>query len=115
MNTVNTIQYTRGDTYPVSIAVINQATGESYIPQVGDTITMTVRASDYRGAIVIQKKTGDADVTATETGWTIILQPSDTSALLYKKYVYDVQLDMSGVVKTVIPMSLFILDKEVTY
>ena len=111
----NTIQYTRGDTYPVPVVVINRATGNPYVPQAWDTITMTVRVNDHKGAIVIQKKTGDADVTATETGWTIILQPSDTSTLPYKNYVYDVQLDMAGVVKTVIPMSPFILDKEVTY
>jgi hypothetical protein len=43
------------------------------------------------------------------------LQPEDTADLPYGKYVYDIELDMDGIIQTVIPMSSFILDKEVTY
>lgn len=52
---------------------------------------------------------------ASGTGWSITLNPEDTADLAYGKYVYDIELDMDGVIQTVIPMSSFILDKEVTY
>lgn len=110
----NPIQFIRGDTYVVNIAV-QDSLGEPYIPQMEDTVTMTVRQKDHRGVIVIQKKTGDADVVVTETGWIITIQPSDTSGLPYRDYVYDIQLEMGDVVQTIIPMSKFILNKEVTY
>lgn len=110
----HTIRFIRGDTYVVNLEVKDSA-GFPYVPLEADTITMTVRLNDYKGMIVIQKKTGDSDVAATETGWRIVLQPSDTSALQFRNYVYDMQLDMSGVIQTVIPLSKFILDKEMTY
>lgn len=110
----NPIQFIRGDTYVVNLSIAD-SNGDPYIPQMGDTVTMTVRQKDHRGVVVIQKKTGDADVVVTETGWKIIIQPADTSTLPYQPYVYDIELNMSGVVKTVIPLDKFILDKEVTY
>lgn len=109
-----TIQYIRGDTYVVNLFVKN-ADGTAYVPQDTDIITMTVRAKGDRGPIVIQKTTGDADVAATPEGWIIVLQASDTAELVYVKYVYDVQLNMSGFIQTVIPINNFILQKEVTY
>ena len=110
----NTIEYIRGDTYVVNLSVKN-ADGTVYVPKDTDMITMTVRAKDYRGNVVIQKSTGDADVAATPEGWIIILQASDTAELQYIPYVYDVQLDMLGRIQTVIPLSKLILQKEVTY
>lgn len=110
----HTIRFIRGDTYVVNLSVTD-ADGNLYIPRMSDILTMTVRLKDYKGEIVIQKKTGDADVVITDTGWKIIIQPADTSELLYRAYVYDIELNMLGVVKTVIPLNKFILDKEVTY
>ena len=110
----NTIQFIRGDTYVTNI-LVKDAQGIEYVPSQDDVITMTVRANDHRGEIVIQKKTGDPSVEQYAGGWKITYNPADTSGLPYKTYVYDIELNMSGVVKTVIPLDKFILDKEVTY
>ncbi len=110
----NTIQYIRGDTHVISLSVTDAA-GTPYVPRETDLLTMTVRVDDYRGNIVIQKKSGGGDVTATASGWEIRLLPADTATLLYKTYVYDIELDMQGVIQTVVPLSRFVLDKEVTY
>lgn len=82
---------------------------------VTDILTLTVRMNDYRGTIVFQKQTPSPDIIADAGGWDIIIQPEDTKDLPYKPYVYDIELNMSGVIQTVIPISPFSLDKEVTY
>ena len=112
--TDNAIQYVRGDTHVISLSVTD-ASGNPYIPKDTDIITMTVRANDYKGAIVLQKRSGDGDVIATAGGWEITLRPLDTEALLYRPYVYDIELNMLGVIQTVVPLSNFVMDKEVTY
>jgi hypothetical protein len=114
------IRFVRGDTHIINLEV-SDSNGAAYSPGVDDTITMTVRSNDDTGTAVITKETGVAeegeipDVVASATGWSITLQPEDTADLPYGKYVYDIELDMDGIIQTVIPMSSFILDKEVTY
>lgn len=110
----NPIQFIRGDTYVVNIAV-QDSLGEPYTPNPDDIITLTVRSMSHTGSIVIQKTTGSPDVISTDKGWIITIQPSDTSGLPYRDYVYDIQLKMGDVVQTIIPMNKFILNKEVTY
>ena len=110
----NTIQFIRGDTYVTNI-LVKDVQGIEYVPSQNDVITLTVRSMSHMGAIVIQKTTGTPDVLQTDTGWIITIQPSDTSGLPYRDYVYDVQLKMGDVVQTIIPMSKFILNREVTY
>lgn len=114
MDNENTIQFIRGDTYAIQLTV-KDANGDPYVPMPNDILTMTVREKDYRGLIVIQKISGDNDVIVIDGGWQITIQPNDTSELEYKSCVYDIELNMSGIIQTVIPLSKFILDKEVTY
>lgn len=114
------IRFVRGDTHVINLEV-SDSNGSAYVPGINDTITMTVRSDDDLGTAVITKETGVAeegetpDVVASGTGWSITLRPEDTATLAYGKYVYDIELDMEGVIQTVIPMSSFILDREVTY
>ena len=114
MANANKIQFVRGDTHVITLEVTD-ISGTPYEPAGTDQITMTVRANDHRGEIVLQKHSGDQDIEQLSNGWKITLQPSDTAELPYKTYVYDIQLNMSGVIQTVIPLSAFVLDKEVTY
>lgn len=114
------IRFVRGDTHIINLEV-SDSNGSAYAPGINDIITMTVRSNDDLGTAVITKETGIAeegetpDVVASGTGWSITLHPEDTATLAYGKYVYDIELDMEGVIQTVIPMSSFILDREVTY
>ena len=110
----HTIQFVRGDTHIISLSVTD-ANNNPYIPKETDVLKMTVRLNDYKGAVAIQKVSGDGDIIQTSSGWDITIQPEDTAELAYKPYVYDIELNMLGVVQTVIPYSKFILDKEVTY
>ena len=114
MANINAIRFIRGDTHVINLGVTDR-NGNPYAPAAEDLITMTVRANDHRGDIVLQKRSGDGDVLLQAGGWKIVIQPSDTALLPYKNYVYDIELDMSGVIQTVIPLNNFVLDKEVTY
>lgn len=110
----HTIRFVRGDTHVIKVSATSPE-GTPYVPLATDILTMTVRVKTDRGAIVIQKKTGDTDVITGDTGWQITIQPEDTAGFGYVDYVYDIQLKMGDVIKTIIPMSRFIIDKEVTY
>lgn len=110
----NTIRYVRGDTHILSLEV-KDSNGNPYIPKETDIVTMTVRLNDYKGEIVIQKVSGDGSIIPTQTCWEITFLPADTATLLYKSYVYDIELNMDGIIQTVVPMSDFVIDKEVTY
>ena len=114
MTNENKIRFIRGDTH-VIILEVTDGNDAAYIPEATDQITLTVRANDYRGEIVLQKNSGEPDIEQLASGWKITLQPEDTAELPYKTYVYDIQLNLSGVIQTVIPLSAFVLDKEVTY
>lgn len=107
------IAMVRGDTNILNIDVTD-ASGQTYIPTAADTLTMTVRKGNDKGEIAFQKKSG-LDVIATDTGWTVTIQPADTATLEYAGYVYDVEVILGTYVQTIIPMSKFKLEREVTY
>lgn len=78
----------------------------------GDTVYFTVRDALGDSQTTIQKViTGFLDGKAV-----IILDPSDTSNLFFKTYVYDIQWTRAdGQVKTIVPASDFTILAEVTY
>lgn len=103
----NNITLTRGDSASISVALKNPD-GTDYILQSGDELLFTVKYNCITEDIIIQK-----DIS---TDGIINLVPSDTAALLYDIYFYDVQLTKAnGDVNTVIPPRDFIVAKEVTF
>ncbi len=88
------IQHTRGDTARIRVACTNQATGEAYDIQAGDTLTLTVKQSTRDKEPVLQKTVKGTSL--------IVLDPEDTASLAYGRYRYDVQLTCAdGSVQTV--------------
>ena len=61
-------------------------------PCQGDTLTMTVR--DDNGEKVIEKVSGDGSIAITEGKWKITINPSDTAALPFGNYIYDIQVEL---------------------
>lgn len=103
--TDNSIALTRGDTAYLTVPI--EINGESYTMNAEDTLTLSVKSS---------AKDEDYCFQCISTGEnTIHIKPSDTAPLDFKKYKYDVQLNMSnGDVFTVIPFDIFEVLPEVT-
>ena len=100
------ISMVRGDSESITVRCEQQPFTE------GDTVTMTVRESTDSG-VALRK-----DVTEfTDTGEAVIaLFPEDTSVMEFGDYVYDIQLTRGdGTVTTLVTVSRFTLEEEVTY
>lgn len=107
---------TRGDTDSFTIEVYNQETSEStpvkrdLIP--GDIVYFTVK----RSADLTEKTFQKVITTFVNGNAEVFILHEDTKDLPIRAYVYDIQITFAdGMVKTPIPASPFILEKEVTY
>lgn len=105
------LKMVRGDSEAITVKLTNAA-GELMPLVPGDTVFFTVKDSAYTEVKLLQ-----VVVTEFEEGVALItIQPSDTKQLPFREYVYDVQVTFAdGSVKTVIPMSSFVVAEEVTY
>ncbi|MEI6296281.1 MAG: hypothetical protein WCO84_01365 [bacterium] len=113
MNIVGTdISMVRGDSETMTISCTNSQTNLPVPFVTGDTVYFTVKED----AKFTQKKLQKI-VTAFVDGKAIInITPQDTKNLEFKNYVYDIQLTAyDTTVKTIIPISVFAVEKEVTY
>lgn len=100
------IDLTRGDTAYLSVTITDE-NGEEYEIQPNDTLTLSVKKAVTDAEPCIQK--------TIKGGKTFCLEPSDTSALDFGKYLYDVQLTTAyGDVSTVIAPATFKILTEVT-
>lgn len=92
----------RGDTFEHRITV--KKTDETVKDITGATVRYTIRATSYEGSQVLQKMVGSGVVLTMPTQGIldVTLSASDTAALSPKTvYVYDCEVTISGVVKTV--------------
>jgi hypothetical protein len=97
---------TRGDTAYLTIP-IKTATGEDYVLQKDDNLTMSVKRRVKDDEYSFQKV-----VTGNNT---IHITPEDTASLPFGSYSYDIQLNKgNGDVYTIIDVSTFELLTEVT-
>ena len=106
----------RGDSESIVVS-LSHLDGTPMPLVAGDTIYFTVKESINTSVKVLQKV-----ITTFNSGVaTIYLIPSDTKALNYGEYVYDVQYSRSdGIVKTIIGPTpdhtpIFEIGGEVTY
>lgn len=101
----------RGDTEAIKVT-LRDVNGVKVDLLEGDTIYFTVKTSALTTEITLQKIVtefidGEAHIT---------IHPEDTKELSMKSYRYDIQLTTkSGTVKTIVPVSAFTIEKEVTY
>lgn len=103
---IQPLKITRGD----SDGYLVYIEGREFVA--GDKVELTVRKKPESPSKAIHKT-----VTEFVDGKaTIIMNPEDTSNLSWGEYVYDVQVTFEdGIVKTIIPVSPFTIDKESTY
>lgn len=104
--TGNEIRLTRGDSAEITVE-LRDNNGEKYELEADDKMTLSVKKYIHSVDYVLQK---------VSTGTNVIkFLPEDTKACDYGKYFYDVQTDTAdGEVYTVIPPSVFVIDKEIT-
>lgn len=101
----------RGDTEMIEVAC--QDSEGVAVPLVdGDKVYFTVKRNVRETAKALQKV-----VTVFQDGKaSIYIHPEDTKGLDVRAYVYDIQLTReNGSVKTIVPMSKFVLEPEVTH
>ncbi len=100
------ITLTRGDSFYATVTM-EQADGEPYIPQAGDTIRFALKKRYTDSEPLIIKPV------PTDT-LMLHLEPEDTKALPFGRYVYDVELTKAnGDVDTFIWEADFEIAKEV--
>lgn len=108
VNEQNEIELTRGDTAFLTVPIVNDLTGEEYIMEEDDTLTLTIKRS-------VTDKTPTLQKTAHGEN-TFHIRPEDTAGCDFAKYRYDVQLTRAnGDVYTVIVPTTFRVGEEVTY
>lgn len=107
MSVNNEIELTRGDTARYIVPIENECTGEPYIVQPGDKLTLSVKRSVSDKSYVLQK--------VVEGSSEIHFKPEDTQKIPCGRYVYDVQLDTEdGDRFTVIKPAAFEITSGVT-
>lgn len=74
---------TRGDTAKITIGII--VNGETYTPQVGDTIRFAMKKSFHSSELLLVK----------DIPWDTLLlhiDPEDTKNMQFGEYVYDIEI-----------------------
>ena len=101
-----TITLTRGDTF-MALVSITQSDGSQHLPVEGDSIRFAMKKSYEDGEPLLVK---DIPVDTMK----LILEPGDTKALDFGKYVYDIQLTkVTGEVDTFITKGSMKITEEV--
>lgn len=101
------ISMTRGDTESMTVTLDD---GIGFVE--GDIIELTVRVNPSSNNVELYKKVTEFD----EGKARIEIRSEDTEGLVFRSYVYDVQLTRSnGGIHTIIKPSMFEILPEVTY
>lgn len=101
-----TIELTRGDTLRV-VLELTDYNGNAYVPNSGDIIRFAMKRR-YNDATPLILKTIPNDTL------TLLLEPSETKALPYAEYVYDIEITyVNGDVDTFINKATLKLTEEV--
>ena len=99
----NDIHLTQGDSAYLNVEITNDD-GTPYAIKEGDTLTMTVKATN--GTKIFSKT-----VQAYES---IIIEPQDTINVEVGRYKYDIQLNTENQVYTIISVSSFFVEEGIT-
>ena len=103
---LNIIEMTRGDTVRLTVNLIDTE-GLPYTLQDGEKLEFTVKDNPYTEEVLIQKEV---------IGGKVVIENIDTRYLVYKDYIYDVQLTkLNGDIVTVVKPDVFRVTKEVNF
>lgn len=105
------IHMIRGDTEALQVK-LQKEDGTPYFLEEGDIIYFTVKSSPRTEEKLLQKV-----ITEFVDGVALItIEPEDTKELNFRKYQYDIQWTRAdGTVKTIVPVSNFVIEEEITY
>lgn len=105
------IHMVRGDTEALQVK-LQKEDGTPYFLEDGDIIYFTVKSSPRTEEKLLQKV-----ITEFVDGAALItIEPEDTKELNFRKYKYDIQWTRAdGIVKTIVPVSDFVIEEEITY
>ena len=88
---------------------------QEVITEKPDKMYFTVKISEYRKKVLLQKTFDNGIKFDQTTGWyTIEILPEDTNNLDYGAYIYDIEIIKDKKTKT-IKIDDFIVTKEVTF
>lgn len=106
----NSIHITRGDTEFFEIS-LEDPEGNPYKLQDGDKVYLSVKQNIMTDEYAFQKVVDEFEDGVAK----ITIEPEDTKHMMFMDYVYDVQVTFkSGIVKTIIKPSKFVVGGEVT-
>lgn len=107
------MEVTRGDYIRKKIQ--RQTLSKEVITEKPNKIYFTVKASEYKNAVLFQKTFENGITFDEKTGWyTIEILPEDTNNLNFGTYIYDIEIINDNKPKT-IKIDNFIVTREVTY
>lgn len=100
------ITLTRGDTF-TALITITDSEGNPYVPVEGDRIRFAMKTNYEDGAPLLVKEIPIGTM-------ILVIEPEDTKALAFGKYVYDIELTkVTGEVDTFITKAILKLTEEV--
>ena len=101
-------EMTRGDTKCFEVRIL-----ENDIMISVDEMFLTVKTDCYVEDVLFQKKIGDG-ITIKDNVYTIIISPENTNELEYGRYVFDVEI-VVGTLKRTIEKGVLLIGEEVTF
>ena len=87
---------------------------ENPILKIAEKVWFTIKDNANSKKTLVQKTLDDGIYYTDDGYYHIVLKPSDTKALKYKKYYYDVQIENVGIVNT-IAYDKIKINPEITY
>lgn len=105
------LKMTRGDSECLIVSC-NNVNGTPRPLVTGDVLVFTLRKT----TVTLEKLISKTVSSFIDGKASVVINPADTAALAFGKYVYDLQLTLEdGTVKTIVKPSLFEVAEEVTY
>lgn len=108
------MEFTRGDSH--GFCFQRKDFNGELIKSKSEKMWFTVKKNYKTTEILIQKTLENGEITYTDDDFTyhIMINPNDTKKLNYGDYVYDIQIENAGIVKTIAKDTLT-LTEEVTF
>lgn len=108
------MEFIRGDTFKFKFKRKNY--NNEIIDVKADKVWFTVKKNYKTDDILIQKtlQAGTISFSEDDSYYHVVINPADTSALKYKKYVCDIQVENNGEVTTIFKDTIKLLE-EVTF
>ena len=97
----NNIRITRGDSFTINLSIFEEDGETPYTPSLSDIIYFTVKPDVNNVYSVIKK---------TFSNGSIVMEKSDTINLNFGEYFYDIRLESSSNIDTILDQGTFIIE-----